>query len=101
MALIMNPAGPRTKSQISIGLMLLMMGIFAVMSAGLFYASRVGAIREELTVLTGSAAPESGPPDRVAHLVFLMFTYTSPLLLALLLGLIHGWRRNLGSQRSR
>jgi hypothetical protein len=45
-----------------------------------------------LAVLAGTATdPE--PASRVAHLAFLLFTYTSPLLLALLLGLIHSWQR--------
>jgi hypothetical protein len=79
-----------TRPQISITLMLLFLSIFAVMAAGLFYASRVGSVRNELAVLAGTA-PE--PASRVAHLAFLLFTYTSPLLLALLLGLIHSWQR--------
>jgi hypothetical protein len=78
-----------TRPQISITLMLLFLSIFAVMAAGLFYASRVGSVRNELAVLAGTATdPE--PASRVAHL---LFTYTSPLLLALLLGLIHSWQR--------
>ena len=81
-----------TRPQISITLMLLFLSIFAVMAAGLFYASRVGGVRNELAVLAGTAAaPE--PANRVAHLAFLLFTYTSPLLLALLLGLLHSWQR--------
>lgn len=81
--------------------MLLMMAIFAMMSAGLFYASRVGEVQDELAVLTGSASAAPDAPDRVAHLVFLMFTYTSPLLLAMLLGILHSWRSLRFSPRSR
>lgn len=73
--------------------MLLMMSIFAIMSAGLFYASRVGEIRNEMAVLTGNPTGGAEPPDRVAHLVFLLFTYTSPLLLALALGCVYSWQR--------
>lgn len=67
----------------SLGFMMLMMIIFSVMSAGLFYASRVPAVQEELSVLvhgrTGDGTEEVG---RLAHITFIMFTFTSPLLLA-------------------
>lgn len=66
--------------------MILLMSIFAVMSAGMFYASRVGAIQDEISIFGGNAS--SAEPNRTAHLIFLMFTYTSPLLLAMLLGTI-------------
>ncbi|MCG8652353.1 MAG: hypothetical protein MI861_21105 [Pirellulales bacterium] len=62
--------------------MMLMMVIFAVMSAGLFYASRVPAVQEELDVLLGNEAAGNQSVGRVAHIVFIMFTFTSPLLLA-------------------
>jgi len=77
---------PKTRPQISIALMILLMSIFAVMSAGMFYASRVGAIQDEISIFGGNSA--SSEPNRSAHLTFLMFTYTSPLLLALVLGTI-------------
>ena len=62
--------------------MMLMMVIFAVMSAGLFYASRVPAVQQELEVLVGGQAGDSQDVGRLAHIVFIMFTFTSPLLLA-------------------
>lgn len=62
--------------------MMLMMVIFAVMSAGLFYASRVPAVQAELDVLFGGEAGDSEEVGRSAHIVFIMFTLTSPLLLA-------------------
>jgi len=66
--------------------MILLMSIFAVMSAGMFYASRVGAIQDEISVFGGGSS--ASEPNRTAHLIFLMFTYTSPLLLAMILGTI-------------
>jgi predicted permease len=78
---------PKSRPQISIALMILVMSIFAVMSAGMFYASRVGAIQDELSVIAGGSS-SAAEPSRTAHLAFLMFTYTSPLLLAMLLGTI-------------
>ena len=63
--------------------MMLMMVIFSVMSAGLFYASRVPAVQEEFEVLlhgrTGAGSDDVG---RLAHITFIMFTFTSPLILA-------------------
>jgi hypothetical protein len=77
-----------SRPQISLSLMLLLMSIFALMSAGMFYASRVGAVQDEIAALSGSAATGSADASRTTHLIFLMFTYTSPLLLAMLLGAV-------------
>ena len=76
---------PQRRPQISLALMLLLMVIFAVMSAGMFYASRVGAVQDELSLLSDSSGGGSGEANRTAHLIFLLFTYTSPLLLAMCL----------------
>ena len=62
--------------------MLLLMAVFAVMSAGLFYASGVPAVQEELSVLFGDQVASADEVGRLAHIVFIMFTFTSPLLLA-------------------
>jgi hypothetical protein len=73
----------RPKFQISLSLMLLLMVVFAFISAALYYASRVPAIREEISVLlTGEAEASEEDVGRVAHRAFIMFTFTSPLLLA-------------------
>ena len=69
--------------QISIGFMLLLMVVFAVMSAGLFYASQVPMIQEDLSVLLrGKSAGSGEDVGRVAHKIFIMFTFVSPLVLA-------------------
>lgn len=63
--------------------MMLMMIVFSIMSAGLFYASRVPIVQDEISVLVqGKAAAPSGDKGRLAHIVFVMFTFSSPLLLA-------------------
>ncbi len=63
--------------------MLLMMVIFSVMSAGLFYASRVPAVQEEINVMVhGRARGDREDVGRLAHITFIMFTFTSPLILA-------------------
>jgi len=64
--------------------MLMLMLIFAFISAGLFYASRVPAIQTEFAMLITGKVPDAtdGDPGRVAQITLVMFTYTSPLLLA-------------------
>ena len=52
------------------------------MSAGLFYASRVPMIRDEISVLFYGKAAGGEDVGRVAHKAFIMFTFASPLLLA-------------------
>ena len=74
----------RRPPQISIAFMLKLMLIFAFISAGLFYASRIPAIQTEFAMLITGKVPDSNndDPGRVAQISFVMFTYTSPLLLA-------------------
>ena len=77
------PVRRRRPPQISLGFMLLTTVVLAVMSAGLFYASRVQAVQEEISVLSGGSVGQSGDDvGRLAHIIFIMFTLTSPLLLA-------------------
>jgi hypothetical protein len=76
------PPERRRPFQISLGLMMLMMVIFAVTSAGFFYASRVSAVQDEINVLVGGKLGGSKETGRLAQIVFIMFTFTSPLLLA-------------------
>ena len=78
----MNQNPPSQKFQISIGFMMLLMVVFAVSSACLFYASRVPMIRDELSVLFYGKASGGEDVGRAAHKMFIMFTFTSPLLLA-------------------
>ena len=63
--------------------MMLMMIVFSIMSAGLFYASRVPIVQEEISVLVqGKGAGPGSDTGRLAHIVFIMFTFSSPLILA-------------------
>ncbi|MEM6690944.1 MAG: hypothetical protein AAF664_16065 [Planctomycetota bacterium] len=86
------------RPQISLLIMLLMMTVLAAMSAGLFYASRVTAIREEVSVLTGGRI-DGGPTNRMAHISFILFTLCSPLILASVLSTIVGIMRWLEKRR--
>lgn len=77
------PTKHRRPPQISLGFMLLMMVIFSTMSAGLYYASRVPAVQEEINVLVhGRSGGDREDVGRMAHITFIMFTFTSPLILA-------------------
>ena len=81
----------RRPPQISLGFMLLITVVLAVMSAGLFYASRVGAVQDEISVLSGGSVESGGvDPSRFSHVVFIMFTFTSPLILAGVLSSVVG-----------
>lgn len=61
---------------------MLMMVIFAVISAGFFYASQVPAIQEEFNVIFKGKTGSTEEVGRTAHVTFIMFTFTSPLILA-------------------
>ena len=77
------PTKQRRPPQMSLSFMLLMMVIFSMMSAGLFYASRVPAVQEEINVMVhGRAGGDREDVGRLAHITFIMFTFTSPLILA-------------------
>ncbi|TWU58828.1 hypothetical protein Poly51_16080 [Rubripirellula tenax] len=90
----------RRPPQISIGFMMLMMVVFALMSAGLLYAARVPAVQEELSMLvSGKAASLGADGGRAPHILFIMFTFTSPLLLALVLSSCMGMLRWFNGRR--
>ena len=72
----------RRPPQISIGFMMLMMVVFAVISAGLFYASRVPAVQDDISALFKGTSASAEDVGRAAHVSFIMFTFTSPLILA-------------------
>lgn len=80
--------------------MLLMMVIFAMLSAGLFYASRVPAVQEELVILLGTEVDVGdGRGGRMAQVGFILFTFTSPLLLAGFLATCMGLLRWIDERR--
>lgn len=76
-------AAQRPPLQFSLGFLLLLTLVMAMMGGGLMYASLVPAVQEELSLLTGAEVPElSARAGRSAHIGFIMFTFTSPLILA-------------------
>lgn len=70
--------------QIGIGAMLVLVIISALISAGLVYAARIPEIQEELSVLFGTEVT-ADRTRRGPQILFILFTITSPLLLAMLL----------------
>ena len=79
-----QPSSQRRPPQISIAFMMMLMLIFSFISAGLFYASRVPVIQDEFSMLMTGKVPDATDDEsgRLAQIVFVMFTFTSPLLLA-------------------
>ncbi|MDA9777301.1 hypothetical protein N9D38_02595 [Rubripirellula sp.] len=90
----------QNKTQISIGTMMLLMLVFSIMSAGFFYASRVDAIQGELTFSASSQVSSNlDGNQRTSHVIFIMFTFTSPLLLAGILASAVSLLRRINSER--
>lgn len=85
---------PRRKPpQMSLRFMLLMNLIFCVIAGTVYWASRVPAIAEEVGMMLGGRGGDAETGSRRIHIIFVMFTYTAPLLLAGLLSTMLGiWR---------
>ena len=75
-----------TGFQFSMGSLLIIMAIVSVMSACLLWASRLPLVTNEIHVWLGTtpAANDDGT-DRGAQLIFLLFCYSAPLLMAALI----------------
>lgn len=61
--------------------MLLLVVIAAVISAGLVYAARIPEIQEEMSLIFGTEVT-ADRTRRGPQILFILFTLTSPLLLA-------------------
>ncbi|EMI57406.1 hypothetical protein [Rhodopirellula sallentina] len=72
--------------QIGIAPMLILVVVAAVISAGLVYAAKIPEIQEELSVLFGTPVT-ADRSRRGPQILFILFTVTSPLLLAGMLSL--------------
>lgn len=70
--------------QISLGFMMLLMVVFSFISAALLYASKVPVVQQEWSTLIGrEPAPDQNLVEGQSwHLIFILFTFTSPLMLA-------------------
>ncbi len=67
---------------------MVVMLIFVLMSIALFYAGRIEEVQQELSLYFGVTSATKGESSRRAHLIFLIFTYSSPLLMALVLSTV-------------
>lgn len=89
---------PAKKTQIGIGSMMLLMLVCSIISAGFFYASRIESIQSELQMASGSSNTVSGVTEgRAPQIIFIMFTFTSPLIFAGILATIVSvlrWKNN-------
>ncbi len=88
----------------SIGTMLLAMFVCGGMGGALFYASRVAVLRNEIVAVFG-VEPAGAETNRMAHLTFLLYCYSAPLLLTGVFGLgyrlvslVNSWSKNQAIQ---
>ena len=90
-----NQAKPvRRRPQMSLGFMLLMNVVFCVLAGAFYWASQVPAIADEVSMMFGGRGSSGGDGNRTTHAIFVMFTYTAPLLLAGTLATILSiWRK--------
>jgi hypothetical protein len=77
----------RPTLQIGIASMLVLVIVAALISAGLVYAARIPEIQEEWSVLFGTKVT-ADRSRREPQILFILFTVTSPLLIAMTLSLI-------------
>ena len=74
----------RRRPQLSLAVMMVAVAMCGLISAGLLYGSRVPAVHQDWAALLGQSydPPADMEAGRTAQLVFIMFTVTSPLILA-------------------
>ncbi|MEO9590347.1 hypothetical protein [Rhodopirellula bahusiensis] len=88
-----SPSDARTSSpgvprpQVSIAISLLLVLISALFLAGLFYASRVPSVQTDIAIWVGAPPPED-ESGSLSQVLFIMFTFTSPLVIAMTLSLV-------------
>ena len=91
---------PLRRPQMSLAFMLLINVIFCVLLGAFYYASQVPAIADEVSMMMGGRGSSGDSGNRSMHMIFVMFTYTAPLILAGVLATILGiWRKLEGRRR--
>ena len=86
---------------ISLWMLTFSLVVFAGISALIMFAARVPLVANNINDLFGlphTAVPDK--PDRTTHLIFLLFCYSSPLLFAMWVGLIHSLYSRISNRRS-
>lgn len=81
------PSQNSSRPQVSIAVSLLLVLISAVFLAGLFYASRVPSVQTDIAIWVGTQPPED-ESGSLSQVLFIMFTFTSPLVIAMTLSLV-------------
>jgi hypothetical protein len=95
----------RSRAQLSLRFLLLMNVIFCVIAGAVYWASRVPAISNEVSMMLGGRAESNEASGRRVQIVFVMFTYTAPLILAgtlaTILSVIRFFERRMQKQVAR
>lgn len=95
MAEPLQPSGPfapqqASRATISLWMLLFSMVVFAGISLAIALGSRVPLIANGINDLFGlPQTAKSDKPDRTTHLLFLLFCYSSPLLFAMWISILH------------
>ena len=87
-----GPFGENEKSHrtVSLRMLLFSMVVFAGVSMVIMLAARVPVIANSINEFFGlPQTAKSGKPDRATHLIFLLFCYSSPLMFAMYVGILH------------
>jgi hypothetical protein len=88
-----GPFAPRQGSNVTVSLWMLLfsMVVFAGISLAIMLASRVPLIANGINEVLGlPQTAKTDKPDRTTHLIFLLFCYSSPLLFAMWISILHG-----------
>jgi hypothetical protein len=79
-------SGSKSQMQFSLSTLLLVMAVFAVMSACLVFAAQLPLVSREIHAWLGSVPSENKDgSDRFVQLLFLLICYSAPLLVAAVL----------------
>ena len=87
-----NPFAETVPARPTVSLWMLLLSLmgFAAFSLLIMFAARVPAISNTVNDFFGVAqTAKPDKPDRSTHLLFLLFCYSSPLMLAMWVGLLH------------
>ncbi|MFY8199664.1 MAG: hypothetical protein ACOVLE_03280 [Pirellula staleyi] len=80
----------RSRKTISLWMLMFSMVVFAGFSMLMMLAARVPTIANSINEFFGlPQIAKQGKPDRTTHLIFLLFCYSSPLLFAMWVGILH------------
>ncbi|MEI7458599.1 MAG: hypothetical protein WCK15_04270 [Pirellula sp.] len=80
----------RSRTTISLWMLMFSMVVFAGVSMVIMLAARVPTIANSINEFFGlPQTAKQGKPDRTTHLIFLLFCYSSPLMFAMWVGILH------------